>query len=103
MVTLFRMVEPCAGSLTIDGVDGLRVGLQDLRKAISIIPQVPALWFLLLFLLLLVLLMLLLFLPLLLLWLFSFFVLAAVYIYFFVVCYCVVILLLPSVAVLPID
>ncbi|CAN0501567.1 unnamed protein product, partial [Ectocarpus sp. 12 AP-2014] len=43
MVTLFRMVEPCGGGLTIDGVDGLRIGLQDLRKAISIIPQVPTL------------------------------------------------------------
>ncbi|CAM9619530.1 unnamed protein product, partial [Ectocarpus sp. 8 AP-2014] len=44
MVTLFRMVEPCGGSLTIDGVDGLRVGLQDLRKAISIIPQDPVMF-----------------------------------------------------------
>lgn len=40
MVSLFRMVEPCGGSITIDGVDALRVGLQDLREAISIIPQV---------------------------------------------------------------
>ena len=40
MVSLFRMVEPCGGSITIDGVDTLRVGLQDLREAISIIPQV---------------------------------------------------------------
>ncbi|CAM9671284.1 unnamed protein product [Ectocarpus sp. 13 AM-2016] len=44
MVTLFRMVEPCGGSLTIDGVDGLRIGLQDLRKAISIIPQDPVMF-----------------------------------------------------------
>lgn len=40
MVSLFRMVEPCGGSITIDGVDTLRVGLQDLRENISIIPQV---------------------------------------------------------------
>lgn len=40
MVSLFRMVEPCGGSITIDGIDALRVGLQDLREAISIIPQV---------------------------------------------------------------
>lgn len=40
MVSLFRMVEPSRGSITIDGVDALRVGLQDLREAISIIPQV---------------------------------------------------------------
>lgn len=40
MVALFRIVEPCDGSLTIDGVDALRLGLKDLREAISIIPQV---------------------------------------------------------------
>lgn len=40
MVTLFRIVEPCGGRMTIDGIDVLRVGLQDLRRAISVIPQV---------------------------------------------------------------
>lgn len=40
MVTLFRIVEPCGGKVMIDGVDALRLGLQDLREAISIIPQV---------------------------------------------------------------
>lgn len=40
MVVLFRIVEPCGGRVTIDGVDALRLGLQDLREAISIIPQV---------------------------------------------------------------
>lgn len=40
VVTLFRIVEPCGGRVTIDGVDALRVGLRDLREAISIIPQV---------------------------------------------------------------
>eukprot|EP00903_Cladosiphon_okamuranus_P012646 g11831.t1 len=44
MVSLFRMVEPCGGSITIDGVDALRVGLQDLREAISIIPQDPVMF-----------------------------------------------------------
>ncbi|CAN0434654.1 unnamed protein product, partial [Hapterophycus canaliculatus] len=44
MVSLFRMVEPCSGSITIDGVDALRVGLQDLREAISIIPQDPVMF-----------------------------------------------------------
>lgn len=40
MVALFRIVEPCGGRITIDGIDALRLGLQDLREAISIIPQV---------------------------------------------------------------
>lgn len=40
MVTIFRIVEPCAGSLTINGVEALRLGLQNLRRAISVIPQV---------------------------------------------------------------
>ena len=40
MVALFRIVEPCGGGITIDGVDALKIGLEELREAISIIPQV---------------------------------------------------------------
>ncbi|CAM9553692.1 unnamed protein product, partial [Phaeothamnion confervicola] len=44
MVVLFRIVEPCAGSMSIDGVDALRLGLRDLRRAVSIIPQDPVMF-----------------------------------------------------------
>lgn len=38
---LFRLVEPSAGSVvTIDGVDALSVGLEDLRSRLAIVPQV---------------------------------------------------------------
>ena len=36
---LFRMAEPL-GKITIDGVDISSIGLHDLRKHMSIIPQV---------------------------------------------------------------
>jgi ATP-binding cassette, subfamily C (CFTR/MRP), member 2 len=39
MTVLFRIVEPCAGELYIDGIDARRLGLRDLRSKISIIPQ----------------------------------------------------------------
>jgi ABC-type multidrug transport system fused ATPase/permease subunit len=38
---LFRLVEPSAGSVTIDGVDIASVGLKRLRSAIAIVPQDP--------------------------------------------------------------
>ncbi|KAK3702318.1 hypothetical protein RRG08_008706 [Elysia crispata] len=43
ITTLFRLAEP-EGELTIDGVSIHRLGLHDLRKAISIIPQDPVLF-----------------------------------------------------------
>jgi len=42
MTVLFRLVEPEPGSsITIDGVDCLRLGLEELRRGMVIIPQDP--------------------------------------------------------------
>ncbi|KAH9068493.1 ABC transporter [Lactarius deliciosus] len=44
MVALFRIVELVSGSIKIDGVDISKLGLNDVRNAISIIPQDPTLF-----------------------------------------------------------
>ena len=44
MVALFRMTELSSGSIKIDGVDVSKIGLNDLRSGISIIPQDPLLF-----------------------------------------------------------
>lgn len=41
---LFRMMEATSGTLTFDGIDVSRLGLEDVRNAISIIPQEPVLF-----------------------------------------------------------
>ena len=39
MLALFRIVELVSGSISIDGIDISKIGLNDVRNAISIIPQ----------------------------------------------------------------
>ena len=39
-LALFRIIEPAAGSITIDGENIEDIGLHDLRSRLTIIPQV---------------------------------------------------------------
>ncbi|KII85750.1 hypothetical protein PLICRDRAFT_144304 [Plicaturopsis crispa FD-325 SS-3] len=44
LLALFRIIEPTSGTIFIDGVDITKIGLHNLRSAISIVPQSPDLF-----------------------------------------------------------
>ena len=44
MIALFRITELCGGSIEIDGIDLSKLGLEDVRRALCIIPQDPVLF-----------------------------------------------------------
>lgn len=44
IVALFRIVEPYAGSITLDSINLLTIGLEDVRSRIAAIPQDPVLF-----------------------------------------------------------
>ncbi|KAL7749460.1 Transporter of the ATP-binding cassette (ABC) [Sorochytrium milnesiophthora] len=43
-IALFRIMEASQGTITVDGVDIARIGLEDLRSRLTIIPQDPVLF-----------------------------------------------------------
>lgn len=43
-ISLFRFMDPASGSIEIDGIDITKIGVQDLRTKLTIIPQDPTLF-----------------------------------------------------------
>jgi hypothetical protein len=44
LLALFRILEPAEGTILIDSVDITKIGLYDLRSAMTIVPQSPDLF-----------------------------------------------------------
>jgi len=44
MMALYRIVEPFNGSVFIDDIDVLQIGLFDLRSKLSLVPQDPVIF-----------------------------------------------------------
>ena len=40
LLSLFRIMELSSGKISIDGIDVSKIGLDDLRSKLSVIPQV---------------------------------------------------------------
>ena len=43
-MALYRIIEPCGGSVVIDGIDVGRIGLRDLRSRLALVPQDPVIF-----------------------------------------------------------
>ncbi|KAL6768590.1 hypothetical protein ACKKBF_B11340 [Auxenochlorella protothecoides x Auxenochlorella symbiontica] len=44
MLAMYRLVEPCAGRIVLDGIDVASIGLFDLRSRLALVPQDPVIF-----------------------------------------------------------